>query len=602
MSYQPIEDYGIIGNLETVALVGINGSIDFMCFPRFDSPTIFASLLDDAEGGQWSIAPVRKPEQRKQLYLPDSNILLTRFYSREGIAEISDFMNVQEAHSSQVIRRVKCVRGTMEIRMVCAPRFDYARATHRIESQNDQEIIFISDEPDARRLRLRSSQRLRRQGEIVVTEFSLQCGESVAFVLEEVIPDQEVITFSREMISGAFKETLNFWRQWIRKSNYTGRWRDQVNRSALVLKLLTCRTHGSMVAAPTFSLPEKIGGAKNWDYRANWIRDASFTLYAFMRLGFTQEAAAFMKWIEARCGELKLEGSLQVLYRIDGHHQFPEKELEHLKGYRNSKPVRIGNQAYCQEQLDMYGSLMDSVYLYNKYGEPISSELWNNLVRLLDWVCDHWNQKDASIWELRNAEENFLYSRLMCWVAIDRGIRLSFKRSFPAPLDRWQAVRNEIYRHIMKEFWSPEREAFVQAKGSQRLDAACLLMPLVKFISPTDPRWLSTLKAIEQDLVSDSLVYRYLSEGKRKEDPSGQEGTFSMCSFWYVECLSRAGDHLKARFYFEKMLGYANHVGLYAEELGPCSEHLGNYPQAFTHLALISAAYDLNRRLEQGGG
>lgn len=597
MHYQPIEDYGIIGNLETIALVGINGSIDFMCFPRFDSPTIFAALLDDEKGGQFSIAPLRKPDQRKQLYLPDSNILLTRFFSREGMAEISDFMSIEEESISQLIRRVKCVRGVTRIRMVCAPRFDYSRATHRIERKNDHEIIFVPDDPKVTRLRLRSSQAFRVQEGMITAEFSLRCGESVPFVLEAVTSEQEAIPLTREVVTQAFKDTLNFWRQWVKMSRYTGRWRDHVNRSALVLKLLTCRTDGAMVAAPTFGFPEKMGGRRNWDYRATWIRDASFTLYAFMRLGFTQEAAAFMNWIEARCAELEPEGSLQVLYRLDGRHQFPEMNLEHLKGYRGSKPVRIGNDAYRQRQLDIYGSLMDSVYLYDKYGEQISYDLWNNLIRLINWVCENWEQEDAGIWEMRGGEEEFLYSRLMCWVAIDRGIRLSFKRSFPAPLERWEKIRNHIYHNIMNEFWNPKRKAFVRSKGHETLDAACLLMPMVKFISPTDPRWLSTLKAIEQDLVSDSLVYRYHAEGHSKEDLADGEGTFSMCSFWYVECLSRAGDFQKARFYFEKMLGYANHVGLYSEELGPCSEHLGNYPQAFTHLALISAAYDLNRRL-----
>ncbi len=310
-----------------------------------------------------------------------------------------------------------------------------------------------------------------------------------------------------------------------------------------------------MVAAPTFSLPEKIGGQKNWDYRATWIRDASFTVCAFMRLGFTEEAETFLKWIEARCAEPHEEWPLQVLYQIDGGHQFPETELDHLEGYRNSQPVRIGNEAYRQLQLDIYGPLMDSVYLYNNSGKPISYELWTNLVHLIEWVCANWNQKDPGIWETRKAWEEFLYSRVMCWVAIDRGIRLALKRPFPAPLTEWQNTRNCIYQNIMQEFWDTKRETFVRAKHDRSLDASCLLMPLVKFISPTDPRWLSTLKAIEQNLVSDSLVYRYLPEEMPKKDALEAEGTFSMCSFWYVECLSGAGDAQKARFYFEKMLG-----------------------------------------------
>lgn len=597
MRYQPIENYGIIGNLETVALVGINGSIDFMCFPRFDSPTVFAALLDDEKGGHFSIAPVQSSGPGKQFYLPDSNILLTRISSHEGTGEISDFMTMEEATTFQLIRRIKCVRGSMLIRMVCAPRFNYARTVHHIARLTGREILFIPVDPAVTGLRLRSSIPLKVQEGMITAEFSLQCGESVPFVLESGTLEHEPSFLSREEIAKAFKDTLNFWRQWVKQSRYTGRWHAEVNRSALVLKLLTCRSNGAIVAAPTFSLPEKIGGWSNWDYRATWIRDASFSVCAFMRLGLTEEVAAFMKWIEARCAEWEPTGGLQVLYRVGGHHQFPEKELNHLQGYRDSQPVRIGNEAYRQLQLDMYGPLLNAVYLYNKSGKPISYELWTNLVRLINWLCENWQQKDAGIWEARSAWREFLYSRMMCWVAIDRGIRLALHRSFPAPLDHWEKTRNLIYLNILKEFWDPQRETFVRAKDDQSLDASCLLMPLVKFISPIDPQWLSTLKAIEQDLISDSFVYRHLPPGKTKNEASKREGTFSMCSFWYVECLSRAGDLQKARLYFEKMLGHANDLGLYAEELGTNCEHLGNYPQALTHLALINAAYDLNRRM-----
>jgi GH15 family glucan-1,4-alpha-glucosidase len=308
-----------------------------------------------------------------------------------------------------------------------------------------------------------------------------------------------------------------------------------------------------------------------------------------------------MRWIEARCGELNPDGSLQIMYGIDGRHVLTEETLDHFEGYRGSSPVRIGNGAYNQLQLDIYGELMDSVYLYNKYGEPISFDLWQNLVRLIDWVAANWRKKDEGIWEIRGERQEFLYSRVMCWVAIDRGIRLALKRSFPAPLDRWLRVRDEIYMNIFKDFWDPKRKAFVQHKGAKSLDAANLLMPLVKFVGPTDPRWLSTLRAIEEELVADSLVYRYRTKEAAPDGLRGNEGTFCMCSFWYVECLSRAGDLEKARFFFEKMLGYANHLGLYGEELGPSGEALGNFPQAFTHLGLISAAVNLNRALSRPG-
>jgi GH15 family glucan-1,4-alpha-glucosidase len=598
MGYQPIENYGVIGDLHTVALVGMDGSIDFMCFPYFDSPSIFAAILDHEKGGRFRIAPVLDGARQKQLYLPDSNILLSRFLSEQGVAEISDFMAIEgsRGHCHDLVRRVKTVRGEIRFRMVCAPRFDYGRLAHRVKIR-DGEAVFYPDGRGFQAFRLRSEVSLRAEKGAATAEFTLRAGETASFVLEEARGNDYSPSAGGDYVSRAFKDTLNFWRQWVARSNYRGRWRETVNRSALTLKLLTSLPHGSIVAAPTFGLPEEIGGERNWDYRFTWIRDASFTLYALIRLGYTQEAAAFMRWIEERCGELDSDGSLQIMYGIDGRHELIEESLPHLEGYRGSSPVRIGNGAYKQLQLDIYGELMDSVYLYDKYGEPTSYDFWSNLVRLIDWVCRNWRKKDKGIWEIRSGGREFLYSRLMCWVAVDRGIRLARKRSLPAPLDRWYKVRDAIYRDIFTNFWDPRRKAFVQSKGSRAQDAANLLMPMMKFLGPKDPRWLSTLKAIEEDLVEDSHVYRYRTEEGSPDGLKGEEGTFTMCSFWYVECLSRAGEIQKARFFFEKMLGYANHLGLFSEELGPSGEHLGNYPQAFTHLGLISAAYNLDLNL-----
>lgn len=601
MAYQPIGNYGLIGDLFTVALVGMDGSIDYMCFPEFDSPSLFARLLDDEHGGFFRLAPVLENARQKQLYLPDTNILLSRFLSSDGVAEVSDFMPVEDVGDAHnLVRRAKTVRGQITFRMICEPAFDYGRTSHQLERESQDAVVFTPDSELLRPIRLRSQVPIEIQDGRAVAEFTLGDGENAAFVLEDVDPDGTSPSLAPDYVSNSFKDTVNFWRNWVGQSEYTGRWREMVNRSALTLKMLTSTRHGTIVAAPTFGLPETIGGIRNWDYRYTWIRDASFTLYALIRLGYTDEAAQFVDWIEARCRETKANQGLQTMYGIDGRADLSEEILDNFEGYRGSSPVRIGNAAYQQLQLDIYGELMDSVYLFDKYGHPVSYDLWEDLTRLVNWVCGNWNQPDEGIWEIRSGKHHFLYSRLMCWVAVDRALRLASKRSFPAPTSQWIKTRDEIYQDIFQNFWDPDQGAFIQRLGAKTLDASSLLMPLVRFISPVDPRWLSHLEAIERELVHDSLVYRYnTSEGN--DGLSGNEGTFSMCSFWFVECISRSGDLSKARFYFEKMLGYANHVGLYAEELGPRAEHLGNFPQAFTHLALISAAYDLNRRLSNAG-
>ncbi len=419
--------------------------------------------------------------------------------------------------------------------------------------------------------------------------------------MEEVADGLSSPSAAPGYVSDSFKATVNFWRTWIGRSKYQGRWRETVHRSALVLKLLVSQTHGSLVAAATFGLPERLGGERNWDYRYTWIRDASFTLFALIRLGYTDEAGAFMRWIHDRCMELNPDGSLQIMYGHDGRKVLAEETLPHLAGYVGSTPVRIGNGAYDQLQLDIYGELMDAVYLYNKHGQPIPYELWANLVRLVDYVTEHWQLPDDGVWEVRGGAQQFLYSRLMCWVAVDRAIRLADRRSFPYPFDRWRATRDSIYEEIMKEFWDEDRQTFVQCKGTTAVDASALLMPMMRFVSPTDPRFLSTLSAISGELVEDSLVYRYRVGAAAQDGLAGDEGTFNMCSFWFAEATARSGDVQRARLFFEKMLGYANHLGLYAEELGPRGEHLGNFPQAFTHLGLISAAHSIDRKLSDAG-
>ena len=602
--YAPIGDYGVIGDLYTVGLVGMDGSIDFLCLPDFDSPSVFAALVDAERGGRFQIAPLLASAARKQLYLPDTNVLLTRFLDADGVAEVSDFMPVDDAGQAHtVVRRAKTVRGAvLRFRMRCEPRFDYARATHTAERRSDTEVLFVGRSGGGElALRLRSSVPLQIENGAAVAEFALGAEASAWFVLEVVHAQEPSPSERPDYESDSFKETVNFWRRWVARSSYSGRWRETVNRSALALKLLTSRRYGSIVAAPTFGLPEVIGGGRNWDYRYTWIRDSSFTLYGLMRLGYTDEAAAFMRWLTDRYRELAPDGSFQIMYGLDGRHSLPEEILPHLEGYMGSRPVRVGNAAFDNLQLDIYGELMDSVYLYDKYGSPMGYDAWTYVVRLLDWLSANWRRPDESIWEVRGGRQEFLFSRVMCWVAFDRAIRLATKRSFPAPLAKWYETRDTIFQDIFTRFWDPARGAFVQHVGATTLDAATLLMPLVRFVSPTDPRWISTLRAIERELVSDSLVYRYRLAGGFSDGLTGEEGTFSMCSFWYVECLSRMGDLHKARFLFEKMLGYANHLGLYGEQLGLQAQHLGNFPQAFTHLALISAAFDLDRRLSAAG-
>jgi GH15 family glucan-1,4-alpha-glucosidase len=597
---RPIEEHAIIGDLHTVALVAIDGTIDFLCAPQFDSPSVFASLLDPERGGSFELCAGLTEPTHKQLYLSDTAVLLTRFLHDDGVAELSDFMPVADAGvPHHIVRRAKAVRGDVAFTMRCAPRFDYARANHTIE-RTTAGIVFACPAL-AMTMRLRASVPLDLDGGDATARFVLRAGDVAWFILELVVDGRPSPCGREGYVVDAFKATSNFWRVWAGRATYGGRWREMVVRSALTLKLLTSQRHGSIVAAPTFGLPEHVGGARNWDYRYTWIRDASFTLYGLMRLGFTEESAAFMNWVEARCDELEPDGSLQIMYTVDGRHDCPEEELPQLAGYLGSRPVRIGNEAAKHLQLDIYGELLDAIYLYDKYGAPISYDLWRNVRRLIDWVVANWRRPDESIWEVRGPRREFLYSRVLCWVALDRAIRIAVRRSHPAPLARWYEARDAIHGDIYARFWDASRGTFVQSPGSTTVDASSLLMPLVRFISPTDPRWRSTMRVLEDALVADSLVYRYqVSDAFSDGLPPG-EGTFSMCSFWYVECLSRMGDVLKARHLMEKMLGYANHVGLYGEELGPRAQHLGNFPQAFTHLALISAAFDLDRRLSLAG-
>ena len=607
--YLPIAEHGLIGDLRTAALVGSDGRIDWFCAPRFDSPSVFGALLDADKGGCWRIAPLCEVTSVQQFYFPDTNILITRMLTVEGMIEVQDFMPVlaerDPDHRQRLVRRVVSVRGRMRMRTRVAPRMNYGRDTHRLERLPDG-LCFVGD---SLTLHLHAGPELRPEGPDAVGEFDLAEGQAALFVLEVADvstsspPEQPV---GPEDAEALFQATVRFWRKWLSGSTYRGRWRETVQRSALTLKLLTHEPSGAIIAAPTLGLPEQIGGARNWDYRYVWIRDAAFSLYALLSLGFTQEAQAFVEWLtrclrDASCGE---RGPLRVMYSIDGHAaELSEHVLDHWEGYRGSSPVRAGNAAAGQLQLDIYGELIDSIYLFNKYGAGISHQAWTDLCEILDWLLEHWDSKDTSIWETRAGRQHHTYSRLMCWVAVERMIRMAHQRGLPSDLGRWTQERDRIYHQIMDRGWDAEARTFVQRLSEEEgqpsarvVDAALLLMPMVKFISPADPRFHSTLAAIQRSLVADTLVFRYDPE-LAPDGLSGAEGTFSICSFWWVEALTRTGQVEQARLALEKMFTYANHVGQYAEQIALTGEHLGNFPQAFTHLALISAAINLDHAL-----
>jgi GH15 family glucan-1,4-alpha-glucosidase len=583
---RPISEHGVIGDMRTLALVAKNGTIDYLCWPFFDSPSIFASLLDTEKGGAFELMPQIEDARTIQMYIPGSNLLVTRWLGEKQSAEVLDLMPLPEAkESTSLVRSVTVTRGKVSFRLRCWPRDDYARHNPKITVDGCEAMFKCRDFS----LRLSGTVQLTKDSGGVGAEFSLKDGDKAIFVLadgDRKMPDADALDI-------AVQRTLQYWKHWSRQSNYHGRWRSAVTRSALALKLLTSSEHGSIAAAGTFGLPETAGGKRNWDYRATWIRDASFTVYALMRLGYQGEANAFTRWLGEQTYKSG-DARLQVMYKLDGSLMDEEVELDHLSGYGGARPVRIGNNAAGQLQLDIYGELMDSIYLSNKYGEAISHQGWVGVRKIVDLVCKVWQEPDAGIWESRGEMREHLHSRVMCWVAVDRAIRLGDKRSLPAPFERWGKTRNAIAEDIWNSFWNEKLGRFVYTKGGEDIDASMLMMPLVRFVSATDPAWLATLDAIADELADDSFVLRY----KAHEGVPGRDGFFAACSFWFVECLARAGRLDEAQISMEKLLLLGNHVQLYGEEFGPRGEFLGNFPQALTHLALISAAVFLDGALD----
>jgi GH15 family glucan-1,4-alpha-glucosidase len=588
-----IEAHGIIGDMRSAALIADTGSVDFFCWPDFDSPSLFSALLDTPDAGIFQLAPDLPNARRLQVYLPDTNILQTRWIDEHAVVEVTDLMPIgaDPEDLPRLIRQVVVINGSVDLHMCCRPRHDYHRAT-TVARMDAADVCFEAAGQPA--VRLSATQGLSVEDDCAVARFHLAEGESAEFILGGL--DDPLVCAGEGLTCHA--ETVAYWRKWLGQSNYRGRWREVVDRSALALKLLTSRRHGGIIAAATFGLPETLGGERNWDYRYTWIRDASFTVYAFMRLGFVDEANDFMRWVRDRVGDCCDEhNKLRIVYGLDGREHLQEVSLDHLSGYKDSQPVRIGNGAYEQVQLDIYGELLDAVYLANKYGEAISYKGWKNVTSLVEQVCERWEQKDVGIWEIRGEGRHFLHSRLMCWVALDRALRLANKRSLPAPFERWNQQRQAIHDDIWNNFWDAEAGHFVQSLGSREVDGAMLLMPLVRFVGASDPCWLATLAVIERDLVRDGMVYRYRNTGVNDDGLEGEEGAFTACSFWYVECLARAGRVEQAHLEFAQLLRYASPLGLFAEEFDRHGRHLGNTPQALSHLALISAASFLDRKL-----
>jgi GH15 family glucan-1,4-alpha-glucosidase len=599
--YPPIGDYGLIGDMQSCALVSKQGSIDWACFPRFDSPSVFGRLLDWQSGGHFQLAP-KSVQRVTRRYLPNTNVLETTFETASGQALLVDFMPVSyETHRTgvpqvslqrQIVRELRCERGSVEFEMTCMPRFDYGSIVPHVSLMRPG-LGLAHGGQDA--ISVQCSSPMSEHEDGFVAEGTLREGDSVyAWVRYEPGQPHELVEADELRVHSLLEQTVAYWTNWSWGCTYHGEYRDDVIRAALTLKALTYAPSGALLAAATTSLPEVVGGARNWDYRFTWIRDATFALYALSTLGFHQEGQDFKKWLE--WSTLGRARDLQIMYGITGERRLTEIELSDLEGYRKSRPVRIGNGAHNQLQLDIYGEIMDSAHLYRKFGGHLDEEYWAYLQRVVSFVLDHWREADEGIWESRGGQQHWVYSKAMCWVALDRAVKAAEQLNLSGDLPTWRAFRDEIREEILDRGYNAELGYFVQAYDSTALDASVLLLPLIGFIPATDPRMRSTIEAIERELTTpEGLVYRY----KDTDDGlGGEEGAFVICSFWLCDNLVFLDRKDEARALFEKLRSYSNDLDLYSEELDPKTLNmLGNFPQAFTHLGLIGSAVQLESEL-----
>jgi alpha,alpha-trehalase len=596
-SYCPISDYGVIGDLHTAALVGRHGAIDWHCAPRFDSQSVFAALLDHARGGRWRIAPAG-PATGEQRYLPGTNVLVTTFrLEAGGVVAVTDFMPVGGAREgrTEIHRRVQCTRGAADVEVEFQPRFDYGLRVPAL-ARRACGVLATDEEDDVATVSCAPAIDWKIEDGRAIARLSLATDEPAWFVLR--FDDDEVHPVDRYRSQEKLDATAQWWDAWSSRLRYHGPFRQEVERSALALKLCCYEPSGAVIAAPTTSLPETPpgsaggGGDRNWDYRYTWLRDSAFVLYALDRFGYDAEADAFLQFLKRVCR--RADGRhQQIMFALDGRRDIPERVLEHLDGYRGARPVRIGNGAADQFQLDVYGELLEAAEIWRRK-HTMTEGVWKALRQLVDWTADHWREPDQSIWEPREKPKHFVFSKVMAWVALDRGTRMARELGLPGDAERWQREAGLIRGEVLERGWDSARRTFVQAYGEPQLDAALLVIPKVRFLHRSDPRVRSTLEAVRRELgsVCEELIYRYRSP----DGVGGDEGAFVACSFWMVQNLAMVGDFAEAERLFKNLLRRGNHLGLFAEEIDPATgEHLGNFPQALSHAAVINTAYVLER-------